>query len=46
MTAPPPIAQQILQRLQKLSDPFGTKIAIEGNVGVVRVAAARPTSQQ
>ena len=37
MTAPPPIAQRILQRLQKLSEPFGTKIAIDGNVGVIRV---------
>jgi poly-gamma-glutamate synthesis protein (capsule biosynthesis protein) len=45
MTAPPAIAQRILERLQKLSEPFGTKIAIEGNVGVIRVADARPTSQ-
>ena len=45
MTAPPPIAQRILQRLQKLSEPFGTKIAIEGNVGVIRLPAQRPTSQ-
>jgi poly-gamma-glutamate synthesis protein (capsule biosynthesis protein) len=46
MTAPPAIAQRILQRLQKLSEPFGTKIAIEGNIGVIHVAAQRPTSQQ
>jgi poly-gamma-glutamate capsule biosynthesis protein CapA/YwtB (metallophosphatase superfamily) len=46
MTAPPAIAQRILQRLQKLSEPFGTKIAIEGNVGVIRMAAQRPTSPQ
>ena len=39
MTAPPEIAQRILQRLQKLSQPFGTRIAIEGNVGVIRAAA-------
>jgi poly-gamma-glutamate synthesis protein (capsule biosynthesis protein) len=45
MTAPPAIAQRILQRLQTLSEPFGTKIAIEGNVGVIRMAAQRPTSQ-
>jgi len=44
MTAPPPIAQRILQRLQKLSEPFGTKIAIDGNVGVIHVAAQRSTS--
>jgi poly-gamma-glutamate synthesis protein (capsule biosynthesis protein) len=45
MTAPPEIAQRILQRLQKLSQPLGTTIAIEGNVGVIRVDAARATSQ-
>ena len=44
MTAPPATAQRILQRLQKLSEPFGTKIAIEGNVGVIHVAAQRSTS--
>ena len=36
--ASPETAQRILQRLQKLSEPFGTKISIEGNVGVIRVA--------
>ena len=46
MTAPPAIAQRILQRLQKLSEPFGTRIAIENNVGVIRVSPARSTSQQ
>ena len=46
MTAPPPIAQRILQRLQKLSEPLGTRIAIENNVGVIRFAPGRPTSQQ
>jgi poly-gamma-glutamate synthesis protein (capsule biosynthesis protein) len=45
MTAPPAIAQRILQRLQKLSEPFGTKLAIEGNVGVIRIAAQRSSSQ-
>ncbi len=45
MTAPPEIAQRILQRLQKLSQPFGTAIAIEGNVGVIRAPAGRTTSQ-
>jgi len=44
MTAPPAIAQRILQRLQKLSEPFGTKLAIDGNVGVIHVAAQRSTS--
>ena len=34
-----PAAQRILTRLQKLSAPLGTTIAIEGNIGVIRVAA-------
>jgi poly-gamma-glutamate synthesis protein (capsule biosynthesis protein) len=46
MTAPPDIAQRILQRLQKLSEPFGTRIDVEGNVGVIRPAASRSTAQQ
>jgi poly-gamma-glutamate synthesis protein (capsule biosynthesis protein) len=37
--SPPAIARTILERLQKLSAPFNTKIAIEGNVGIIRVAA-------
>ena len=36
-TAKPEVAQRILQRLQGLSKPFGTTIAIENNVGVIRV---------
>ncbi|HEV3058338.1 MAG TPA: CapA family protein [Vicinamibacterales bacterium] len=44
MTAPPEIAQRILRRLQKLSEPFGTKIAIEGNVGVIRPGAGVSSS--
>lgn len=35
-TAPPEVAHRILTRLQELSRPFGTKIEIEGNVGVIR----------
>jgi poly-gamma-glutamate synthesis protein (capsule biosynthesis protein) len=35
-TAPPEVAQRILTRLQELSEPFGTQIAIEGDVGVIR----------
>jgi poly-gamma-glutamate synthesis protein (capsule biosynthesis protein) len=46
MTAPPEIAQRILQRLQKLSEPLGTKITIEGNVGVIRPTARTTTSAQ
>jgi hypothetical protein len=33
-------AQRILERLQKLSKPFGTIIKIEGNVGVISVASS------
>ncbi len=39
MTAPPDLAQDILQQLQTLSKPYGTKINIENNIGVIRVAA-------
>ena len=31
------VAQRTLSRLQKLSEPFGTTIAIEGDVGIIRV---------
>jgi poly-gamma-glutamate synthesis protein (capsule biosynthesis protein) len=34
--APPATAQRILTRLQELSAPYGTTIAIVGNVGVIR----------
>jgi poly-gamma-glutamate synthesis protein (capsule biosynthesis protein) len=35
--ADPANAQRILAALQKDSAPFGTKIDIEGNVGVIRI---------
>lgn len=35
--APTPQAQDILERLQELSEPFGTKITIEENVGFIRI---------
>ncbi|MEE8442672.1 MAG: CapA family protein [Dehalococcoidia bacterium] len=31
------VAQEILQRFQRLSEPFGTKITIEDGVGIVQV---------
>lgn len=31
----------ILERLQRLSEPFGTKIAIEKGIGIIRVGEAR-----
>lgn len=34
--APPAIAQRILRRLQELSEPLGTRIEIEGDVGIIR----------
>jgi poly-gamma-glutamate synthesis protein (capsule biosynthesis protein) len=46
MTAPPEIAQRILLRLQKLSEPLGTKLAIEGNVGVIRPTPKVSSSAQ
>lgn len=33
------LATKILQRLQRLSDPFGTKIAIKDGIGVIAVEA-------
>jgi len=43
--APPAMAQRILQRVQALSKPLGTTIAIEGNVGVIRVDQTSTTNQ-
>lgn len=37
MTPSPEVAQHILEKVQQVSARFGTKIAIEGNVGVIRV---------
>ena len=34
--APPDVGRRILERLQELSQPLGTRIAIEGGVGVIR----------
>lgn len=34
--APPEVAARILSRLQKLSEPLGTTIEIQGNIGVIR----------
>jgi poly-gamma-glutamate capsule biosynthesis protein CapA/YwtB (metallophosphatase superfamily) len=38
MTPSPENSQRILKLLQDISKPFGTKISIENNVGVIRVA--------
>ncbi len=42
--ASPQGAQRILARLQKLSAPLGTTIAIENNIGVIRVRPATASS--
>jgi poly-gamma-glutamate synthesis protein (capsule biosynthesis protein) len=36
-TPTPERAKLILERLQKFSEPFGTKISIENNIGIIRV---------
>ncbi len=38
--ASPDVAKTILERLQRLSQPFGTRIAIQDGVGVIRPVAA------
>jgi poly-gamma-glutamate capsule biosynthesis protein CapA/YwtB (metallophosphatase superfamily) len=44
--APPDAAKRILTKLQALSKPFGTTITIEGNIGIIRVAGATPSTAQ
>lgn len=39
MTPLPQMAVQVLEKLQKISQRFGTTISIENNVGVIRVAS-------
>lgn len=44
--ASPAVATTILERMQRLSQPFGTTVSIENGVGVIRAAAtAKSTSQ-
>jgi poly-gamma-glutamate synthesis protein (capsule biosynthesis protein) len=38
--APPDTAHRILTEVQRLSKPLGTTVVIEGNVGVIRIAAS------
>jgi poly-gamma-glutamate synthesis protein (capsule biosynthesis protein) len=42
--ASPDVARTILERLQRLSQPFGTRIAIEQGKGIIRVEASPGTS--
>jgi len=44
--APPDAAKRILTKLQTLSKPFGTTITVEGNIGIIRVGGATPTTAQ
>jgi len=37
LTPTPEKARSILDRIQKYSEPFGTKISIENNIGIIRV---------
>jgi poly-gamma-glutamate synthesis protein (capsule biosynthesis protein) len=37
MTPTPAMAREILEKIQKYSEPFGTKISIENNIGIIRV---------
>jgi poly-gamma-glutamate synthesis protein (capsule biosynthesis protein) len=37
MLAEGEVAQEILERYQRLSKPFGTQVQIDGNVGYVRL---------
>ena len=37
LTPTPEKARSILERLQKYSEPFGTRISIENNIGIIRV---------
>jgi len=37
LTPSPKKAREILEKLQKYSEPFGTKISIENNIGIIRV---------
>jgi hypothetical protein len=39
MVPSPEMARKVLEKLQKLSAPYGTKIVIENGVGVIRVPA-------
>lgn len=36
-TPSPELAKRILQDLQRFSEPFGTRISIENNIGIIRV---------
>ena len=39
LTPAPDVAREILEKLQRLSKPFGTNMTVDNGVGVIRVAA-------
>lgn len=41
LLATPAQGRTVLERIAKLSEPFGTRITIENNVGVIRIPASR-----
>jgi hypothetical protein len=38
MIPSPDMAERVLEKIQRLSKPFGTKIVIENGVGVIRIS--------
>ena len=46
MTPSPAIAREILEKVQRLSKPFGTVISIEDNVGVIRIPPERQQNKE
>ena len=45
LTPTPDVAREILEKVQRLSKPFGTNMTIENGVGVIRVAAPQTPSR-
>ncbi len=39
MVPSPDMAKRVLEKLQKISQPFGTKITIENGVGIIRMTS-------
>jgi poly-gamma-glutamate capsule biosynthesis protein CapA/YwtB (metallophosphatase superfamily) len=45
LTPTPEVAREILEKVQRLSKPFGTNMTIENGVGVIRLAAPQAASR-
>ena len=39
MIPSPEVARQILEKMQRISQPYGTKIAIENGIGIIRIGS-------